>query len=222
MDIFIHDAELVNWYGTPTWVTINEFHAADGTVKSLTHMFPHDMFETIAAEYDIDTADWDTLLAVHFYRAELDHETEDEALTIFNAPTIAAARRHHLERIAEVRGDGLLRGVAGPPKFPVRVRGGSAPLDVAQVYVSAGTDDPLDVLRRESPISQPHIKAKRSHRDQHRAHRHVRLAALEQRRQAAAAPAGKAGMPARETPDEYLARMRGPRPEVKLTDEERS
>lgn len=221
MDIFIHDAELVNWFGEPWWFTSNEFHDSNGNIRNLSHMFPHDMFETIVAEYDVDPTDWDTLLAVHFYRSELDHDTEDEALTIYNAPTVAAARRHHLDRIAEVRGDGILTGVAGPPKFPVRKVGGTSPLDVVPVYVSAGVEDPLVVLRRESPISTPHIKAKRQHRDNHRATRHVRLAELNARRKAAA-PAGTAAMPERETPEQFLARVAGPRPEVKLTDEERS
>lgn len=216
MDVVVHDAELVNWYSIPMWFATTEYQPDEGETKRLTYMFQHDMFETIVAEYDVDPQDWDTLFLIHFFRPELAHETEDEALTIYNAPTIQHAREHHLERIHEVRNGGSVIGVPGEPQFPVR----AAAMNSVPLLVSAGSDDPLDTLRIESVISHPHIQAKREFRDGHRAERHVRLAELAKSRRLM--DPSMTAVPERETPEEYLTRMRGPRPGVRLTDEERA
>lgn len=215
MDVVVHDAELVNWYGVPMWFATTEYPVEQGEPKRLTYMFQHDMFETIVAEYEVDPQDWDTLFTIHFYRPELTHETEDETLTIYNAPTIRHAREHHLERIHEVRAGGAVIGVPGEPQFPVR----AAALNAVPLLATAGSADPLDTLRDESVISHPHIQAKREFRDGHRAQRHTRLAELTERRKLTAPTV--TAVPQRESPDALISRLRGPRPTIKLTDEER-
>lgn len=119
------------------------------------HFFPDDIFETRAAELGIDHTDWDTLLEVVLYEPWLDPDTADPALSLFTAPTVTRAREHHLDRIHTLKSHGRLRAVVGKSRVEPTV-------DRTRWLVeSQPGEDPLDVVRRHSPMSLDHLEVKR-------------------------------------------------------------
>jgi hypothetical protein len=209
MHILIHHAEVIDLHGSICWAMHKEIQADDGTVKHLLHVCHLDMFETIAAELDIDPDDWDTLLDIELYRSELPHyDDHADGAWLFDAPTVADARELHLARIADVKGDGRARGVPGVAPENRRVAPQANP-----PILDSGDEDPLEVIKRHSPMSKPHMSVKREHRDKHREGAHIRRMAKDNGRRAA-----PGGIPERLNPDQLRAHLAGPVSEPRTSD----
>lgn len=201
MHILVHHTQLVDMHGMACWVQHREFQPDDAPPYHLGWVTPLDMFETIAAELDIDPDEpgaWDTLLDIELYRAVLPHyDDHADGSWLYDAPSIKHARETHLARIAEAKGNGRARGVPGVTPENRRVAAQTNP-----PMLDSGAEDPLEVMKRHSPMSRPHIEVKRAHRDMHR--EGARMRRLQRQRATAS------GVPPRETPEELRARLQGP------------
>lgn len=105
------------------------------------HVFPADTLEWRAAEYGIDPSDTDMLLRVVLYEPLIDHR-HDDPLHLYQAPTVEAAREHHLTRVGAAM--------------------------AAHPLVDAG--DALAVVHRHAPMHPGALAVKRQHVAQVRAH----------------------------------------------------
>jgi hypothetical protein len=134
-----------------------ERDTSDGAAERFywSHFFPDDIFETRAAELDIDPTDWNTLSEVVLYEPWLDPATADPALSLLAAPTVARAREHHLARITATKSKGRLRAAVGKSRVDPAVDRG------AWLVESLPGDDPLEVVRAHSPMRPEHIALKR-------------------------------------------------------------
>lgn len=135
------------------------------------HKLPEETFEWRVAEYGFDPADQDTLLDVVLYEPWLDESLRDPGKTHVTARTPAVARDDLLEHIRRRKGPGRLKGRRGlAPNL------NDLPHPVA---VDSEADDPIEVIKREMVLSEPHIEVKREivadTRQRHR--RRLRLAA---------------------------------------------
>lgn len=192
MHIDVEYAELQLEGNTPWWNLHQLITPDDGREPYWwSHFFPHDIFEWRVAEYDFPADDMDTLLDVVLYEPYL---ADDYDMVPVNAPSIKAARIHHHNRIKAIKGPGRLRGVAGlsTRTVPMAERPQQVP-----VLLSSTDEDPLEVIKRESPMSEPHIEVKRQLIEYHR-----RSAQLERPRRAVATSGWQ-----RETADELRARI---------------
>lgn len=165
MDIRVHHADLVEVSGTQAWAVLTEVDRGNGP-ELISHVFPADTLEWRAAEYGIDPADRATLLEMVLYEPHLP-VADPVAHPLFAAATVAAARNEHLADIAALKGGGQARGLTG--------RSQQRAVDVTQhpVLLESGVEDPLAVIRRESPIDPEFIAVKARHvsrqRDAYRA-----------------------------------------------------
>lgn len=193
MDIEVVDAQLTVEGAQRWWNLLLEVTPDGGQPYQWSHKFPEDIFEWRVAEYGFDPADRDTLLEVVLYEPYMDHpETGvpvDPEKRHHTAATRQEAREHHLERLAQRKGKGRVRGRRG------RAQGVNA--QPSPVAVASEADDPTDVIKREMPLSHPHIAVKREAVDQLRAH-HARR----QRTARTATPAWT-----RESPEQLRARL---------------
>jgi len=82
---------------------------SDGTTMPGKHVFPADTLEWRAAEYEIDPSDLDTLLDIVLWEPFLGEDNERPDLSLYEAPTIEAARARHLERIQKRKGKSTKR-----------------------------------------------------------------------------------------------------------------
>ena len=161
MNIDIHHVELSMRGSEPVYVvTIEdpEFEGEPGMGSSV-HVMPTDVFETRAAEYDIDvtkTGGWEQVLDLVFGE-QLPGESVGGQLAdpqfLLNAPTIAEAREAKLGKIRGVLGEGKLRGMPGTSKH-------RAILNDANAVTNSGEEDPLEFIKRTAPMSRDHIKVK--------------------------------------------------------------
>lgn len=138
------------------------------------HKLPEETFEWRIAEYGFDPADQDTLLEVVLYEPWLDEQTRDPHKTHIAADP-AVAREHLLERVRRHKGPGRLRGRRG-----LAANLNALPHPVA---VDSEADDPVEVIKREMVLSEPHIAVKRENVG--RAREGHRVAQREQRLKAA-------------------------------------
>lgn len=96
------------------------------------HRFPVDTLEWRAAEYGLDpVVDADTLVDIVITEPHMDSPV-DPALALHTAPTVAAAREHHLSRVLPVEyADGV--------REEIRAHSVMAPeaLDIKREYVAA-------------------------------------------------------------------------------------
>lgn len=169
MKIEIISAQKVEQSGEQHWFLATEVDRGDGVVERIAHIMPVDTFEWRAAEYGIDPADFDTLLDIVIHEPYLPPLSPSDPPLLMAAPTVKSAREEHLARIADLRGKDRVVGRKGLSPF-------AAGAD-AVVISDSGTEDPIAVLKRDSPMSATHITAKRAHVAQARSdHAQKRLA----------------------------------------------
>lgn len=92
----------------------------DGAVVRMAHLIPRDAVEWRAAEYGIDPGDTDTLLDIILHEP---HVQVDQALGLYQAPNVDAAREHLLAKVREHKAEsaheqGLRRVLPGKGKVP--------------------------------------------------------------------------------------------------------
>ena len=169
MDVIIHHVELSLFMGSqPAYViTIEDPRFVDetggGAVGVMVSLMPTEIFESRAAEYDIDVTKpggWDDLIDLvfassHGAEQSLYAELADPDF-LFNAPTVAHARKAKLRAIRKARGTGKVRGLTGEAVH----RG---VLDNATGVGNSGAEDPIEFIKRTAPMSPEHIKVKQEY-----------------------------------------------------------
>ena len=198
MDITVHHAERVAVYGVERLMLATEITHDDGTVDRIAHVLPVDILETRAAEYSIDPADIDTLLEIVLYENYLPPQEPDDPTALHNAETIQEARDALITRVRTLRGAGKIEGRLGQSEL-------KAAGPRAKVLRDSGEEDPLAFIKREAPISVPHMEVKREYV------RRLRSVARERhaRRQAERLSANNG----RETPEQLRDRLLGAQPD---------
>ena len=220
MDITVHNAELSVIGQTEVFVLTLELTQKDGSTDHIGWVLPSEVFESRAAEYGLDPVnDWDQLLALVLYENHLGQDPEAllaDPDHLFNAPTVAHARKAQLAKIKKWRGTGKIRGLTGPPA-------NRGTLENATALASSGDDiDPLQFIKDNAPISAERIAVRteytRRRRNLMRARRAGRntvdLVDLDAASNQAAADTHRAARPARRhlTGEQLAARLL--RPEV--------
>lgn len=134
----------------------------DGLEERRIHFMESDIFESRVAEYGVDLAApdaWDDLFDIvitsSYISARAEEQLEDPD-HLFNAPTIAHARKAKLAGIRKRKGKGFLRGQSGEAE----TRGLAT---AARGIANSGTEDPLEFVKRTAPMSEEHLKVKREH-----------------------------------------------------------
>lgn len=134
----------------------------DGVEERRIHFMEHDIFESRAAEYDIDPeapGGWDDLFDMVITGSYI-HGSADQQLVdpnfLLNAPTVAHARKTELAKIRKARGNGTLRGATGHAE----TRGLSM---TARGIDNSGDEDPLEFVKRTAPMSREHIRVKQEY-----------------------------------------------------------
>lgn len=164
MDITVHHVELSVWGGQQVFVSTVELPRTPGMdIDNITvRVTPIDTFESLAAEYQIDPdsqTGWDQLLELLFY-GRMEGDTPEDVFTdpdsLLNAPTIAHARAKKQAKVRARRGAGKLRGATG-------VSPDKAILNNATALLSSGAEDPLEFIKRNAPMSRPHLRVKEEH-----------------------------------------------------------
>lgn len=154
MDMTVHHADLVDIEGQRLWMVSVEKDTGNGP-EVVSHVFPEDTLEWRAAEYGIDPADTDTLLEMVLYEAHLTDEDPASTHPLYISATREEARAAQLARIQAVKGAGKVRGVRGRSQHR-----GADPAKV-KILLESGVDDPVAVIKRESPIHAEVIALKR-------------------------------------------------------------
>jgi hypothetical protein len=199
MHIIVDHAILSLRVGQPHWELTQELIHDDGTSELWTHYMPADILEWRVAEYGWHPVkDIDTMLEIVIYEPWITNETLDPDRSHMTAPTLKDARDHQLERLAITRGDGTMRGRKGPVKR----------LNMAKAHTwlvrSEDHEDPLDVIKKHSQLSTPHIKVKtdfiRKQRDQYHRRRMIENRMV-----------GAPTLWTRETPEELQRRLEPPK-----------
>jgi hypothetical protein len=156
MDIILHQVDIVDQDEQEMLVMAIEYLDGDGSPLRLVMIRPLDVFETRAAEYDLDADDIDLLIEIIFYEMFLQISDEDKSKVLHFAPTKEIARKELLRRIRKQRGNGKLIGIPGnSPYVPTTEK------DV--VVASSGDEDPIEFLKREIVISSDHLAVKRQY-----------------------------------------------------------
>jgi hypothetical protein len=208
MQITVHHADLVKMGGGRAWMVGTLVEADDATAQrmglptgggpvAMVSVLPEEMFENLAVEYGLDPDDFDILLDVALYLPYVDDPiTHDHPKAPHLVDDIAEAREHVLDQVRAKKGRGRVAGEKGRSKI-----GAAGPL--MQILADSGVEDPIEVLRREMPMSLPHIEIKREayrqQRDRVRRERGARAAVQQERR----VGAGRS----RETPEEMRTRL---------------
>lgn len=218
MDITVHHAELSTLNGQPMYVMTVDVGRDDGFTDRIVHLCPAEVFESRSAEYDIDLstdAGWDDVLHMVLYEPHLDQPAEhqlDDPDALWNAPSVAAARKARLARVKARRGAGRLTGRRGVSAERVIVGNAAGILD-------SGPADPLEFIKATAPVSAEHLKVKREYNRRTRSHIRARRAgrhpfeladldaAAEQAR--TDTPGAEQLIPARESAQELAARIVG-------------
>lgn len=163
IDILVHHAELSVQGGRQVYVMTVETVRDDQPEGRLNdvgvHLMETETFESRAAEYgvDLDADDaWDQLFDLVLGGSQVNEDVNDQLADpdhLWNAPTIAHARKERLRRIHKVRGGGALRGVPGKSRNRVIS-------NTAIGLENSEEEDPLEFIRRTAPMSPEHIKIK--------------------------------------------------------------
>jgi hypothetical protein len=162
MDITVHNVELSVLGKHQVFVMSLEITNGDGPDQHLACIAPTDVFETRAAEYDIDMSTdkgWDDVLHVVFYERYLDDDPDEQLAdpdNLFNAPTVAEARKALLNRVKTRRGAGKLRGSVGEP-----ITHRSILNNATMLTRTSDTDDPIQFIKNTAPMSNDHIMVKK-------------------------------------------------------------
>ena len=196
MNITVHHAERVAVNGVERLMLATEITHDDGTVDKIAHALPVDILETRAAEYGIDPTDTDTLLEIVLYENYLPPQEPDDPTTLYNAETVQEARDALITRVRTLRGAGKIEGRLGQSEL-------KAAGPRAKVVRDSGEEDPLEFVKREAPISIPHMQVRREFVRRLRAVNRERR----QRAQAQQSPDG------RETPEQLRDRLLGAQPD---------
>lgn len=209
MDIEVVSAELVQNGDERMWMLGTRVDRGDGSpVEMRAHVMPEDTLEWRAAELGIDPADTDTLLRIVLVEPYLTDDTADPNRALHTAETTVDARTHHLQRInARLGATGRIRGRRGAGQ--VRAAGPRA-----KVLLHSGTEDPLAVIKRESPIDPDFVAVKREYvarvRDEVRTRRgQVAAAGTQAARAVAPGFIGPQLRPRRGSADELRERLLG-------------
>jgi len=165
LDITVHNAEYSVLNDHHVFVLSVEIDAQDGNPpRYMAHVMPADIFEWRASEYEIDLstdAGWDDVMHIVMYENQVTPDADvllADPEHLLNAPTVADARKARLAFIKDKRGQGKLRGVAGPPTFHRAI------LDNATALATSGDEvDPLQFIRDTAPVSEDHMKVKREY-----------------------------------------------------------
>jgi hypothetical protein len=160
-DLVVHNAEHSVFGDEEVFILSVTVTYDDGSTREMAELMPADIFESRAAEYDIDPTTeqgWSDVLHMVLYENHLGQDAEEQLADpdhLLNAPTIGHARRKHLERVHRVRGKGRLRGQVGPPES-------RNILNNARMLATSGdAEDPLEFIRRKAAISKPHMRVKK-------------------------------------------------------------
>lgn len=161
MDITVLHAELSKLGGQQVYVLTCQITHDDGEVEHQWRLMPHDVFEWRAAEYGINaTTDtgWRDLLAMvlfelHLTEAATPEEQLDDPDHLYNAATVAAARKARMDRIRKRRGKGKLTGQTGISEQKILI-------NEAVGLLNSGAEDPLEFIRRTAPMSTEHMQIK--------------------------------------------------------------
>lgn len=222
MEIAVHHAELAKIGDRPYYVLTTEITHDDGTVEAQAHIMPTDTLEWRAAEYDLDpgtTQGWSDLLNLVLYEQHLDAGGPEEQLAdpdgLWQAPTVAAARKARMGRVKTRRGKGRARGVPGPSAQ-------KAIVDDAVGIMGSGEQDPLEFIKQTAPISAEHLQVKREYvrrvrgrvRARHAGRDPVQLADLDAISEQAAGDTARSfvartPLPERESAEALAARLLG-------------
>ncbi len=128
------------------WVVAVQRLHDDGTVQDGVHVFPADILEWRAAEYDVDPADTTTLLDIVLAEPYLTEEDHNTGSRLHDVGTVDGARADHLARCAKVK---------------LRHR-----------MTTRGAKHPLDKIRREAVLHPDALAIKRElvrrSREEHR------------------------------------------------------
>jgi len=125
-------------------------------------LLPVDVFESRAAEYDIDPdspTGWDDLFHMVLGPPGDDRPVEEMAEDpnhLYNAPSIERAREAKLGRIRQAMGARKLRGLPGASPHRLKLGGAVALGD-------SGAEDPLEFIKRTAPMSRAHIAVKQEY-----------------------------------------------------------
>lgn len=166
-DLLIYHVELSDFSNGPHYVVVagdGEIEDAPGEAIALRgKMMPSDVFESVAAQYDIDPeapGGWDELLLLVLGPAgEEDRSVEqelDDPNHIYNAPSVAHAREARLGRARKALGTRKLRGVPGVSEHKLLA-------NEAVRIAESSAEDPLEFIKRTAPMSPEHIAVKREH-----------------------------------------------------------
>jgi hypothetical protein len=181
MDVVIHHVELSLVGGDqPVYVvTIEDPNFVDntgsGAAGAFVQVMPTEVFETRAAEYDIDPAAegaWEMLFDLVFGDQHVGQgaaEQLNDPDWLLNAPTSKHARAAQLKKIRKVLGKGKTRGVPGTSVH-------RAVLNDATGVMNSETEDPLEFIKRTAPMSPDHIRVKQEFTRRRRNLRRVRRA----------------------------------------------
>lgn len=160
MNIEIEHVELSTLGGTQVYVlTLNLTHD-DGRTETMARVTPVDTFESRAAEYGIDpstAAGWDDLMHLVIYERYLEQSGEDQLADpehLFNAPTVADARRAALKAVKTRRGKGRLTGKRGNSRHL------AATIGEATALTNSGAVDPLEFIKATAPMDADHMRVK--------------------------------------------------------------
>lgn len=164
-DVLVYHVELSYIRDEPHYLAVvgdGELHGdiPEGAVALRAVIMPAEVFESRAAEYNIDPeaeGGWEALF--HMTLAPQGEGDRDVAAEledpdhIYNAPTIAHAREAKLRRIKGALGKRKLRGVPGVSEHRLLAAEG------VRIEESAA-EDPLEFIKRTAPMSPEHIAVK--------------------------------------------------------------
>lgn len=194
MNIAIDHADLVEHTGGARLWMLGLVIERDGEeVQRMFHLLPEETLENMVVEYDLDPTDFVSLLEAALYMPYIsDPITHDHPKAPHLVDDPAEAREHLLAQVRGAKGDGRVTGLRGRSTV-----GAAGPR--MRVIADSGVEDPVEVLRREMPLSRPHIEVKRE------AYERVRARVRDERRAAASAPPRAPGK--RESPEELRTRL---------------
>lgn len=217
-DLVVHHVELSTVNSDPLYVATLGVGSMldDPTIPALkVEIMPTDVFESRAAEYDIDPESdggWDDLFHLVFAPpGEVDSVATQlvDPDHLFNAPTIEHARKAKMRKIRKAMGARKLYGATGVSEHRILV-------GEATRMLTSEAEDPLEFIKRTAPMSMEHIavkaenirrirhqfKARRLGLDPHRAYTPAELEAHAKKRAMKKAPT-------RESADALAIRLLG-------------
>lgn len=170
-EVVLHHAQIVVRGDSSSLLLDVEVVHDDGTTSRIPHLVPGDVFEIRAAEYGLDlVADLDEVIEIvllePYLPAPVDANGDgipdhDHPRHLYQADTLADARAHLRERIAQFRGPKKrggrgVRGVVGRPDRKVPLAPG-----VSVWGEATATEDPIGFLKRSCPMDPDHMALRR-------------------------------------------------------------